>query len=152
MVAQVVVFGRRDLTDVLERRARLAVPSIPRDVYWISVRDPDEPPIWPRSHRRLLKLAFWDYDTAADGGCVANMFERPHAARILRFLGVMRADAKARELWINCEAGLSRSMAIAEFVVDHVGLDFRTFAQAHPVRYPNGRVKQILVQTAREGG
>lgn len=67
-------------------------------------------------------------------------FGADHAERIVAFLDQHKNAAV--DVVVNCEAGVSRSPAVANFVLEYFGLRQAPFAP--PRHYPNPRVLEVL--------
>lgn len=68
------------------------------------------------------------------------LFDADHAERIVAFLDKHRNAAV--DVVVNCEMGISRSSAVANFVLEYLGLDQEPFAPPH--YYPNAYVLEVL--------
>lgn len=68
------------------------------------------------------------------------LFDEDHAERIVAFLDKHRNAAV--DVVVNCEMGVSRSSAVANFVLEYLGLDQAPFAPPH--HYPNPYVLDVL--------
>ncbi len=72
------------------------------------------------------------------------LFGADHAERIMAFLD--QHGNAAVDVVVNCEMGVSRSAAVANFVLEYFGLRQAPFAP--PRHYPNPYVQEVL----REAG
>ena len=72
------------------------------------------------------------------------LFGTDHAERIVAFLD--RHQNAVVDVVVNCERGVSRSAAVANFVLEYLGLRQAPFAPPH--HYPNPYVLDVL----REAG
>ena len=72
------------------------------------------------------------------------LFGADHAERIVAFLD--KHKNAAVDVVVNCEMGVSRSAAVANFVLEYLGLEQEPFAPPH--HYPNPYVLEVL----REAG
>lgn len=72
------------------------------------------------------------------------LFGADHAERIVAFLD--KHKNAAVDVVVNCEMGVSRSSAVANFVLEYFGLRQAPFAPPH--HYPNPYVLEVL----REAG
>lgn len=98
-----------------------------------------------RRRRGLLQLAFADIDQRVDG---YTLFDTDHAHDILDF--VTRHWDKVNTLMVHCEAGLSRSPAIAAAIARlKFGEDHEFFAEPY---IPNSLVYQTLLDVASGRG
>lgn len=133
----------------LSRVEAEAFPGHPGAVL-VSITDPETPapalgPYW----RDVLRLQFYDADDD-----VAEAVEReglvvchePDARRIVSFLERWHGEPEGPpELVAHCEAGVSRSAAVARFAAERYGLAFRW---DHP--WYNGRVLRLLEAVAAQ--
>lgn len=84
----------------------------------------------------LIREHFQDYDSQHPEGAV--LFTATHAARIARFARKHR-DA-GRNILVHCAAGVSRSGAVAEALLEA----FPEYEDKGWPRHPNGRVKAAM--------
>lgn len=104
-----VMTDRRILISVTSPNTRGSKPAVLhpcwRDVLRLEFHDIDPN---TRSRRKQKDLCFFTVD---------------HAQRIIKFLE-QHADAPETEIWVHCEAGISRSAAIAKFAAQVYSLEF----------------------------
>lgn len=93
-----------------------------------------------------LYLQFWDAtpeETESDPQreeVAPFLFGADQAERIVAFLD--QHHNAAVDVVVNCEAGISRSPAVANFVLEYLGLEQVPFAPPH--HYPNPYVLEVL--------
>lgn len=120
------------------------------DVPWACISIATEEGAWPpvdEKHRvGLLRLAFPDLAMPVEG---CDLFDEEHAHRILDF--VQDVWRRIELLMVHCEAGVSRSPAVAAAVARiHFGEDREFFRPG--VYDPNRLVYQALLNVARTRG
>jgi predicted protein tyrosine phosphatase len=93
--------------------------------------------------RGILRLSFLDADVSSDQHPEADLFSQDQAARIWAFVLQHRADIE--RLLVHCDAGMSRSPAVAAAISKGLSGDDSAFFGG---RYrPNMRVYRMLLQT-----
>lgn len=114
----------------------------------VSITDPDTPPaLLGEGFRDVLRVGFWDVSAPFElaGEWLAPI--TPGQARtIVRFLDGWARSEDRLELICHCEAGVSRSAAVARFAAERYGLDL-----PHPADYPfaNAAVRRELDRASR---
>jgi predicted protein tyrosine phosphatase len=120
------------------------------DTPWatISITDPGSPPAKLHEDggcQDVLRLEFWDLDRPALG-YKDNLFTPEDARQIIRF--AKKWAPKVDTIMTHCEAGISRSAAVAAFLSKVVlGEDGDYFTRA----YPNRLVFRTLMKTWGNG-
>lgn len=142
MITQVQHFCRENM----QRLTRLG--PFADHVWVVSIRNSGEPSLlFPRgAPTNLLFLAFDDIETEEKGYA---RFTEDQARAIVDF--ILAAHEKvdtAVTLVTHCEAGMSRSAAVAEFARRVAGIDFERFRRDNFPQpfYPNGWVLRCLVR------
>lgn len=112
----------------------------------ISIHDPDMPRARVRRQsglRDVLYLAFHDAEPTANGAPPAGvtLMTPEHARQIREFVERHRSEVGA--VVVHCEAGVSRSPAVAATLARWLGLDERCF---HRDYQPNGHVYRLLCE------
>ena len=72
-----------------------------------------------------------------------TLFDKEMAESVIKFVDKVKDDG-IKILVVNCEAGVSRSGAIATWTVDYLGLNYEKFRRKNPHIYPNTYVMSIL--------
>jgi predicted protein tyrosine phosphatase len=108
----------------------------------ISVRDPSSHN--EIKHDRCLKFNFWDADPANFDNPIEEFFSEEDAERIIAFLDSSKSSPESQELYVNCEAGISRSGAIASFACDYLELDWHEFYKENSWIQPNPYISRTL--------
>ena len=128
----------------LSRKKMTAMaPELLRDPasYIISITDPRDEPIFDKETERCTLLQFHDIDTMINGYILCDAM---HGDQIITLLERAHAASVFVDVWVNCEAGMSRSGAVAAFVQQHYMLEWGTFQRLNPGIYPNIHVKTML--------
>lgn len=105
----------------------------------ISITDPDKAPAEIRQSDRcleVLRLQFHDIQPGPGAATIGGMtsMDADHARQIWQF--VQRWRDEAQTLVVQCEAGMSRSPAVAAAVAEYLGQDSGVFfADYAPNRY-----------------
>ena len=105
---------------------RLFAEQVTEQVAMISIGDPGQIlPAFATYHAHLLRLTF--HDIEEDLGPEYQQFSYQDALKVLRFL----SQVPEQEVVVHCEAGISRSVAIAKFMIETLGYQQRL----HPLAY-----------------
>ena len=104
----------------------------------------------------VLNLRFDDIDAdeldvpIVGEGCYLNAkgISREQARDIVDFV-LLNKD---KNFHVHCHAGVSRSGAVGEFIVDLLNLDYAEFRRMNPKLHPNPRVRSLLKEEARNRG
>lgn len=117
--------------------------------YVISINDTDERPDFRVDHKDVLFLKFDDVDQHIDNSY--RLFDFVDADKILNFIEQVPSDGA---LVVHCAAGVSRSAAVARFLVKDRGWQLKTsVACSGDMSYHNRRVYEILaLANMRKGG
>ena len=76
------------------------------------------------------------------------LFNAEHARRIIEFTDRLHTQQDPVFIIVHCAAGVSRSAAVAEFIVGHYNLDYQAYAEKHRHTRPNHHVLQTLRASA----
>jgi len=156
-IVEVMALSRRTLTDSLVDRRLVARGA--DDVWVVSIRNEGLEPVGLAPDPRHLLLEFDDLDGACvaerdRGQCgwldderkriLASLIQPGQARQIVEH--VLRAQARTRRVLFvaQCEAGQSRSGAVALFACEVAGLDTEAFRRANPQVQPNTYVLLML--------
>ena len=111
--------------------------------------------LWKKGMTDCLSLRFWDITD--DPERLEQMislhykpilFDEKMAKREVKFVDKRIAEKDPVVFIANCDAGISRSGAIALFAVERAGLDIGTFFNENPNVYPNSFVLRVLKKAA----
>lgn len=116
----------------ISRQAAEALPGM-SDLVVLSITDlKAEPAELREGHRDVLRLAFDDVLEATQWDGIDRLPITPEqAGRIVEWLERWHADPMQLRLITHCEAGISRSAAVARFAAEKYGL-----ALPHEADYP----------------
>jgi predicted protein tyrosine phosphatase len=95
----------------------------------ISIEIPDEEEVLILSppFNRVLNLKFHDVDPqgCSDEWCMNyTTFGEEHAAKVFAFAEECNLNSEIDELWVHCDAGISRSAAVAKYIASVYNLYF----------------------------
>lgn len=119
----------RSRKDMMERAATLTFPSI-----LISIRDVGAEPITLANNKNLiavLNLEFEDWDVE-NAGC--KVISNEDAKAIAEFVMLYQNKPEEYDLYVNCEAGMSRSAGVAASISKALFDDDEIFFR---IKYPN---------------
>lgn len=143
MIRQIAIWSRQKV-----RRARpgewfdLRQAGATNNIWVIAIRDPAERPYELWIHPIFnLRLTFHDVEVESDG------YERMSAAKadaIAERIRRIHADERPGTLLTICEAGLSRSAAVALVASEYAGLDWADVEHRYGKKYPNGYMVREL--------
>ncbi len=126
MIDDIYVLSRNEMQRLIRRqranpRATVSPEHLPDDAYVISMRGDDEEAIeWDWEPFHTLKLIYDDAEPRADGTWFPDItyFSEEQAKLIIDFVVEARDRKEAVSLFVNCEAGVSRSSAVAFFAAE----------------------------------
>ena len=102
-----------------------------------------------------LSLKFWDItDDPKYLGEIKKrypdylLFNKEQAKQVVKFLEDRKKERGGDVLCLHCDAGVSRSGAVAEFACEFYGLDRGEFLNENPYLVPNPTVLRLLRETA----
>lgn len=76
------------------------------------------------------------------------LFSRKQAKEIVDFINERQKEPEDSVLVCHCDAGISRSGAVATFACEACGLDYMKFKQMNPFIHPNHMVLRMLRKAA----
>lgn len=136
---------------VLPRRA---IPELDTPLSWAMISIATHEDTWPeydeKNCKKVLRLAFNDADFKNsdnpnnEGTTEDQLFDKKRANLILDFINEVEVDM----LVVHCEAGVSRSPAIAAVIAKILFNDDSKFFKAPYT--PNMHVYRVLLDTAHE--
>lgn len=112
----------------------------------ISVTDPGQAPAMLAGAVDVLRLSFYDLPAPVAGDARVypeNLFGEKHAQALRQFVDHLHGLAEQRMLVVHCEAGVSRSAAVALCVAALTGCAFPNRARA---AYANTHVVQVCAE------
>lgn len=134
---------------------RLCVPLLEGDFSLISIGDPGQEDEFAANHPERLRLEFHDVDDyIGDEYAYFNYFV---ATKVLIWLELQAG----RDIVVHCEAGISRSVAIAKFMIETLGYEFKASERSlngmsrynqmvyHQIRVAHMDRQTVLKQTAK---
>lgn len=135
---RILVKSRDSLVDLASERGRVAIVSISDD--------PDDFPDIPCDCLCILRQHFHDVEVAfsvfQDAPIAA--FTEAQATEVAGFVSSLPSEVET--LVFQCEAGISRSAAMAAAVARHLGQDDMPFFRNH---VPNRRVYRMTLEALR---
>lgn len=109
----------------------ISITSAPDDVARLRI---------PATCRGVLRVSFPDIEVASGAFAESDLFSEEHARTIWDFVRNHRAEVE--RIVVHCDAGMSRSPAVALAIAEKLGLDGSAFLGG---RYrPNERVLRLL--------
>lgn len=134
---------------VYSRRALEAVQphEVPHVIISITSGVEDVARLRTNEHcRGILRLSFPDADVASDRFTDADLFSKHHARQVWDF--VLRHRDAVKRVVVHCDAGISRSPAVAAALARALGGDDAEFFAG---KYqPNMRVYRLVLECASE--
>lgn len=97
---------------------RQMAEKLNRPMYVISIGEQNDGLKFGAEHHNVLRLEFDDITEHLDG---YKLFSFSHAKRIIEWLYALPDDC--RMVVVHCEAGLSRSAAVAQFMITDMDFD-----------------------------
>jgi predicted protein tyrosine phosphatase len=76
------------------------------------------------------------------------LFKKEQAEDVVKFLNDRKAEQTDDILMVHCDAGISRSGAVAIFSCEFFDLDYREFQKDNPYLCPNSTVMRLLRKAA----
>jgi predicted protein tyrosine phosphatase len=106
-----------------------------------------------------LSVEFWDITDNPEALVTIKreypdyvMFDLGHAKKILKFLNEIKDETGERLLVCQCDAGMSRSMAVGEFACELYELNYKNFAKYNRKITSNPLVLKLLREESGIGG
>lgn len=154
MIAYVRAFSRLDAVRLLSGQhpeAKSLARLFAERTAWVAIANPGGPTS-PAARVRVphLLLHYRDVDPDVHPLCFALDPMRPeHADAIVAFVRRLHARPVPVALYVHCEAGHSRSAAVARWVQDvYKPLTGREFERLHPRIKPNAHGLRLLREAA----
>ena len=106
-----------------------------------------------------ISLDFWDITDDKD--CLDGMtregykfvlFDKEMAKKVVEFMERRKLETGDHTLVLHCDAGISRSGAVAEFAAEFFGIPSEDFQKANPYLRPNPFVRRLLRESAGLAG
>ena len=149
MIQNVSITSRQNLLDRMDNGT---IARINRPFILISIFGEEGPCIGDFNKVKLgenckgvLELFFADVEPS-DGFDTDMLFREEHAFKIIEF--VNRHKHNANHVIVHCMAGISRSGAVGQWIVDYLKLNKDHFKIANPWICPNAHVYMILAVTS----
>jgi hypothetical protein len=76
------------------------------------------------------------------------LFTKQQADTVVKFCNDRKAEPTDDVLVAQCDAGISRSGAVAEFAAEFFGIPFDVFFRQNPQIIPNSFVRRLLRESA----
>lgn len=106
------------------------------------------PWVFTKDHPNVLRLMFDDIDEPLkveyfDSRMAEQMYpmNEEQGRQIVEFV---RRNEHQKKFIVHCAAGISRSGAVAEWIMDYFGGSYDEFKKANPYTVPNKRIVSIL--------
>lgn len=119
----------------IEELVLLEIPN-----YFICIRGKGDKAIFKNDHKNVLNLIFDDVTFDQNG---LKMFDIKQAEIVLNFIDNLK-QLNSFYLIVQCQAGISRSGAIADFACTRLELEYKSFKILNPTISPNPKVISLL--------
>ena len=117
-----------------------AVKLVPmQDTALISITEPGELADLAQGWDHLHRISFHDCDESTFSGCI--LFDSSMADRLIDFVDCLPHDVN--RIFIHCNAGISRSAAVAKFISERLDVNFNN-------QYP--LYNKLVYRTLRTNG
>lgn len=157
MIKHIAVFNRFHM-DLVANKMR-GIPSENWDLISISccdtednirslINDRTRESLISQGCNKILPLQFDDLrddqiEMCRKQGYEPMLFTKNQAKQVVEFINEVHKESKDSDLIIHCDAGISRSGAVARFTSEHLGIPFRD-----PNILPNRFVLRLLWEEA----
>ena len=102
-----------------------------------------------------LSLEFWDItddksilEELTLYGYNYILFSKEHASNIIGFLDKRKSEIDEHILVVHCDAGISRSGAVATVAAEMYNIPWQEFLNQNPYLRPNSYIRSVLRETA----
>ena len=167
MITKVRVFNRFSMDHTAHFGTDSGFPFIGKPWHLISIHGDSKKFLTDKNVEALKKLGmlgclsleFWDITDDKD--CLESMdhhgykyilFDKEMAKQTVDFLERRKLEAGDHVLVLHCDAGISRSGAVAEFAAEFFGITTETFEKENPYLRPNPFVRRLLRESAGLAG
>ena len=130
---------------------RLQKTGLAEESWVISITDPESTPLFRQDGPRLTVHEFFDVDPAGWHAGLSAQFLQEYppmtaedARRMVALIRRAQATSENAALYVQCEAGISRSGGVAEFVQRVCGLSREEFVADNRGLFPNMHVLSLL--------
>lgn len=156
MQTKIYVLSKLEFKDILEQNS-ITDNNVNEffKIAFISINDSNgsfyNKPLFEQEHSNVLTL--WFDDVEKDGQIsptnkeFTKAFTNEQAKSILEFLKI---NKNAETFLVHCAAGISRSGAVGQFILDYLKGDKDFFNIKNRHILPNGRVLRMLNEQARK--
>lgn len=153
MITKAIFCGRMDVSKICQTENPANHLAVERYAA-ISIHDPGgKPAAYPSWIRPILPLGFTDFSpnvlwtpTVARNHPYIILFTKEQAQKIIIFVhSLLRAKDKYTVI-VNCEAGVSRSAAVAKFIHFAAEITEPTTGPMKKVEHPNELVSKLLLE------
>ena len=167
MITKVKVFNRFAMDFAAQMGKDSTFPFIGKPWHLVSIHGDSEKFLTEKNVESLkkigmlgcLSLEFWDVtddqdnlDSMSHGGYKYILFDEHMARQVVEFLERRKMEQGDHTLVLHCDAGISRSGAVAEFSAEFFGIPSEDFQKANPHLRPNSFVRRLLRESAGLAG
>jgi len=167
MIGRIQVYNRWSMETLAKEGRESGFPFLGRTWHLVSIHGDSKRFLTPDvvdvlkglGMGECLSLDFWDITD--DPKLIAalkqshpqyRLFRKRQAMEVVAFLAARKAEAGDDVLVCHCDAGISRSGAVATFACETFGLDYGKFLKDNPYLRPNPTVLRMLRAAAGLGG
>lgn len=165
MITEIKILNRKTIERYASREEKC--PFSDRQWHLVSIHGSSSNLLTTRTESALKKngmvsgipVEFWDITDNPEVLVVMKreypdylMFEQSHAIKILDFLNGIQNEDGEQLLVCQCDAGMSRSMAVGEFACELYGLNYKEFSQDNRKIASNPLVLKLLREKSGIGG
>jgi predicted protein tyrosine phosphatase len=167
MIGRIQVYNRWSMETLVADGRECKFPFFGRTWHLVSIHGDSKRFLTPEATAVLkghgmgesLSLDFWDITD--DPKLIAalkvshpqyRLFSKRQAMEIVAFMAARKIEKGNDALVCHCDAGISRSGAVATFACESFGLDYGGFLKDNPHLSPNPMVLRMLRKAAGLGG
>ena len=167
MIKKIKVYNRQFITRIIKDGYDSGFPFFNRTWHLVSIHGDSRKLMTPENVGILegfgmsscLSMDFWDITDDPD--FIAELkisfpkyvlFNKEQANEVVEFLTKLKNDPSDDVLICHCDAGISRSGAVATFAAEFFGLDHNSLMLYNPNIHPNAMVLRMLREAAGLGG
>lgn len=163
MITSITVQNRFNMNFYAQMDIDSGMPFIDKPWHLISIHGDSPKYLTDKNISTLKKLGMLDYlslefwDITDDKGILEQLtlhnydyilFSKEHATNIIGFLDKRRFEIGEHILVVHCDAGISRSGAVASVAAEMYNIPQQEFLKQNPYLRPNWYIRRVLRETA----
>ena len=167
MIEKIQVYNRQSMDALARYGKESGFPFFDRTWHLVSIHGDSKQFLTPAVTKVLkrygmgecLSMDFWDITDNPDtivwlkqSYPQYRLFTRDQAVEVVAFLEARKVESDGDVFVCHCDAGISRSGAVATFACELFGLDYFEFLTDNPRLKPNPMVLRMLRETVGLGG